>query len=132
MQPAVYVNLCTDLYVNSLATGGTNTYVLTPTKYFGLGLNLAEFVACLRISDMAGTNAGVKLIWQYSFDGSSWKDGDDVITTKTTKGESVGAFSTNLQLTPFVRVALQISQTVTPTTQTTAQVSVWGYYKFRV
>lgn len=48
MQPAVYINLCTDLFITSLATGGTQTYVLTPAKLFGLGLNLAEFVACMR------------------------------------------------------------------------------------
>jgi hypothetical protein len=131
MQPATYVNLCTDLSVTSLATGLTQTYSITPTNLYGLGLNLAEFVACLRISDITGTGATVKLIWQYSFDGSNWKDGDDVITDKTTKGETVGAFSTNLQLTPFVRVALKIWQ-ATPTVQVTALVSVWGYYKFRV
>lgn len=63
MQPAVYINLCTDLFITSLATGGTQTYVLTPAKLFGLGLNLAEFVACMRISDIQGATATVKLIW---------------------------------------------------------------------
>ena len=131
MQPAVYVNLCTEQLFTSLATGVVQTYPLTPARFYGLGLNLAEFVGCMRINDINGTGATVKLIWQYSFDGATWKDGSDVIGDQTAKENYTGAISTNTQLTPYVRVALKVWQ-ATPTVQVWAVVSVWGYYKFRV
>lgn len=130
MQSAVYLNFCDDLFVTSLGTGAVQKYLITPKKFFGLGLNLAEFVAGLRISDLSASG-GVTLKWQWSLDGVIWSDGSTVMSEKTAKGDYRAVFSTTDELLPFVRVILEIRDT-TVTAQKTAQVSVWGYYKFRV
>lgn len=129
MQPAVYLNFCDDLFITSLGTGAAQKYVITPKKFIALGLNLAEFVAGLRISNL-DTNGGITLKWQWSLDGVIWSDGSTVMSEKTAKGDYRAVFSTNDELLPFVRLILEVRDT-TAALQKTAQVSVWGYYKFR-
>jgi hypothetical protein len=132
MQPAVYINLCEDVLFSSNANGTAQTAVLTPKKYWGLGLNLAELVLGLRVKGL--TSGGeVTVKWQWSLDGSIWMDGSPVGAPRTTDGDSPnGVFNANAEMMPWSRLVLSVRDTAgTPVNQKTAQVSAWAYYKFR-
>ena len=130
MRPAVYVNFVEDHLVTSLAAGGTRTFVITPKKYWGMGFNLQDFLAGLQIKS-ASPNVGVTLKWQWSLDGRSWNTGATVVTEKTGNGDYTGTHATESEQTPFVRLIAEVRATA-GSTQETADVSVWGYYRFRV
>lgn len=130
MQPAVYVNYCEDLTVESNAQGGVRVTVVVPKRMWGLGLNLGEFVAGLRIKS-ADANCGITLKWQWSLDGKTWKTGATVITEKTANDDYTGLHTAIAEQMPFSRLILEVRDT-TLTSQKTASVSVWGYYKYRV
>ena len=129
MQSSVYINLCEDTLFSSNATGTTQTVVLTPKKYWGLGLNLEEMVLGLRIRNLtSGGKVSVK--WQWSLDGSTWINGT-MSTAQTTDGDTTTVFNTTAELMPWSRLILSVEDVGT-SAQKTAQVSAWSYCKYRV
>ncbi len=135
MQPAVYITLCEDRVVASNSDGSTRTVVLTPKKFWGLGMNLHELFVGFRIKDSGDSNdgAGVTIKWQWSLDAKTWKTGNDVITMKTNPDDYSGIYGTQAHLAPFVRLIAEVKDATVPAaTQKTSMISVWGYFKFRV
>lgn len=131
MQPALYLNLCEDMWVYSLGAGGIQRYVLTPKKYWGLGLNLAEVFAGLRIKS-PDNNFGITIKWDYSLDGTVFKTSSTaIITEKSTADDYTGIFNTATELPPFGRIVAEVRAT-TGAAQVGAQVSLWQYLKYRV
>jgi hypothetical protein len=129
MQSAVYINLCEDVLFSSNANGTTQTTVLTPKKYWGLGLNLAELMLGLRIQNLTASGE-VIVKWQWSLDGSTWMDGASTPVSRTTSGDSTALFNTTSDFMPWSRLVLSLKDT-TSSSQKTAQVSAWAYFKFR-
>lgn len=134
MWPAVYVNYVEDQLVTSLADGSTRTWVITPKKFWGLGFNLQDFLAGLQIRN-ASPNVGVTLRWQWSLDGRNWNtvtSGPGVIAEQTANGDYTGTHATPGEQTPYVRLTAEVRHATQGSTQETADISVWGYYRFRV
>lgn len=129
MQPAVYVNFVDDLTATSMAGGQVKTFIATPKKLWGLGLNLAEFTAGLRIK-LPDNNCGVTIKWQWSLDGHTWTTGATVITEKTAAGDYTGVHNTISEQMPFARLIVEVRDTGA-TSQKSAVLSVWGYYRYR-
>lgn len=130
--PVSYVVLCEDLTVQSASNGTAQTYIITPKQYWGLGLNLSDFICGLRIKSSGDSNAGagVTLTWQWSLDGKTWKTGTTVISEKTTADDYTGSHAVTSEQTPFVRLLASVRDTGT-TIQKSSLISVWGYYRFR-
>ena len=131
-QPAVYVELVEDMSVVSLATGTARTYVIVPKKYYGLGMNLDEVVACLRVRN-ATANVGITTKAQWSFDAQVWEDyvASSVISQVTSDGDYRGKLDASDNLPPFIRLVIEVIAT-SGSAQVGADVTAWGYYKFRV
>lgn len=128
----IYLVLCEDLTLQSASDGHAQTHVITPKGNWGLGLNLGDFLAGLRIKSSSDNNAGagVTLLWQWSLDGKTWKTGSTVIAEKTTVDDYTGSHAVTTEQTPFVRLIASVRDTAM-TVQKSANISVWGYYRFR-
>lgn len=130
-QPAVYIQDLNDVFLQSLSGGGIQKYVLTQARFFGLGLNLAECSAVLRIKS-PDSGFGITIKVEYSPDGQTWTAGASaVITEKTTAGDYVGVHSTAAEILPFYRLIAEVRDTG-GSAQKQAQVKVWQYMKYRV
>jgi len=130
--PAVYLVLCEDLTIQSSFNGNTQTHVVTPKAHWGMGFNLSDFIAGLRIKSSSDPNAGagVTLTWQWSLDGKSWNTGTTVISEKTSTGDYTGTHAVTAEQTPFVRLIVNVRDTAV-TAQKSANITVWAYYRFR-
>ena len=129
MQPALYINLCEDVLFSSNANGTPQTAVLTPKKYWGLGLNLTEMVLGLRIRNLTPGGTGkVTIKWQWSLDGSTWLNSSMAAVVQTADGDTTHPFNTASQLMPWSRLILSVEDT--GTSQITAQISAWSYCKY--
>jgi hypothetical protein len=130
--PVLYLILVEDLLVQSASNGAVQTYIITPKQYWGMGVNLAEFLAGLRIRTLTDANAGagVTVKWEYSLDGKTWKTGSTVITEKTAVDDYTGIHNANSEQTPFVRLKIEVRDTAAAA-QKAALISVFAYYKFR-
>ena len=128
-QPAVYFNVIDDEWVQSLSNGTFKKYTLTPTKAWGLGLNLAECSVVVRIKN-ADATFGITITVEFSPDGKTWTAGASaVITEKSAAGDYVGVHSTTAEILPYYRVCAQVRDTSVAAVKT-AQVSVWQYMKY--
>lgn len=127
--PGVYVNCVENHDVSSKANGTLREYVVTPKRYWGLGLGATVFKAMLRIDQIdANTQVSVKLQW--SIDGVNWQPGQVLISNKTVVGPYVGESTTAEEQIPYVRLLVAIQQE-TPSSQVDATVSVWTYARYR-
>jgi len=129
MQPAVYLNFFEDVTACSNANGSVRTIVVTPKRVWGLGLNLSDFTAGLRIKQPDAT-FGITLKWQWSLDGKTWITGSTVISEKSAANDYAGSHNVVAEQLPFVRLIAEIRDTASAA-QKTGQVSIWGYYRFR-
>lgn len=130
-QNAVYMTLVEDEWVQSLSTGAFRKYVLTPSKSWGMGLNLSECSLALRIKNSDAT-FGVALGIEFSPDGKTWTAGAaSVITEKSAAGDYFGVHSTNAEIFPFYRVTAQVRDTAVAAIKV-GQITVWQYMKYRV
>ncbi len=128
---AVYMALVEDVNITSNSDGTARMHVLSPIAANAMGLNLASFLCCMRISSLS-TNGGVTVKYQFSFDGVNWQDAASaLISEKTSAGSSEGLHNTETEQTPFLRIVATVRDTV-GSAQINAPVSVWGYYKYRV
>lgn len=130
-QPALYFNLIDDEWMVSLGNGAIKKYVLTPSKAFGLGMNLAECSIGLRIKNPDAT-FGITMKVECSLDGRTWiPAAAAVITEKSAAADYIGVHSTSSEIMPYYRVTCEVRDTAV-TAQKTAQISVWQYMKYRV
>lgn len=127
MKP-VYINFTDGTNLLSKAGGEVRKYVVTPKKFWGLGLGLEKFMAGLSL-DQIDANTGVTVRWQWSLDGCGWQDGDIIVTEKTTNGAFAGVLNNANQMTPFCRVVVEVRDT-TSAGQVGANISTWGYYQY--
>lgn len=124
----IYVNIAQDRVVESNATGTLRTVTLTPRRSWALGLNLREMLIGLRINSISGGRLTV--LWQYSLDAQKWKDGTALINQVTAVDDYFAVMNTPAQIPPFVRLAVQMDDGITPTIQRTALISAWSLYKY--
>lgn len=131
MQGATYINIVENLLIQTTPTGTQVTYVLTPQRDFSRGLNLAKFIAYLRLMNISAS-AGVTLRAQWSADQTDWKDATTAIgSQRTTNGNFDGEHATATELAPYYRIVAEIVATGGSTLQQSAVISVWGYYLYR-
>lgn len=126
--PGIYVNCCEDKDISSKANGAAREYIITPKRYWGLGLGATGFKAMLRI-DQIDTATKVSVLLQWSIDGVNWQSGQSLITDKNATGPYVGESTVALEQVPYLRLIASIAQD-SPTSQVDATISVWTYARF--
>lgn len=130
-QNAQYICFVEDMTVQSYSNGAGQTFVITPSQYFPMGLNLSALYVGLRIKNPDAT-VGVTTKAEWSLDGKNWKSASStVITEKSAADDYTGGFTAAAEVFPYVRVIVTVRDTAL-TAMKTAQITVWGYYLYRV
>ena len=125
----VFINKGQDVVFPTTSTGGVRKTVVTTQQASALGLGCTSLLVGLHIAAI-DPNAGVTIHYQYSLDRQNWLAGTAaVITEKTGTGDWTGVITTAAELTPFIRVLVEVRDTVAGN-PLEATVTTWSYYQY--